>query len=129
MVLPEDIHEKGLLGKIQELNNRKDVHGILLQLPLPKHLDPRKAMMAIAPEKDADGFHPCNMGALLLGAERLAPCTPSIIYALEKLGREPGGKEAVIVGHSNVVGKPLGSYDAQQERHCPCMSRLYKEPS
>ena len=58
MVLPKDIHEKGLLDKIQELNNRKDVHGILLQLPLPKHLDPRKAMMAIAPEKDADGFHP-----------------------------------------------------------------------
>lgn len=110
VVLPEDIHEKGLLDKIQELNNRKDVHGILLQLPLPKHLDPRKAMMAIAPEKDADGFHPCNMGALLLGAERLVPCTPKgIIYALEKLGVNLEGKEAVIVGHSNVVGKPLAA--------------------
>ena len=108
--LPEDVSEDQLLGKILELNRREDVHGILLQLPLPKHLDPRRAMMTIAPEKDVDGFHPENMGALLLGAEKLVPCTPrGIIYALERLGVKLEGTEAVIVGHSNVVGKPLAA--------------------
>lgn len=108
MVLPEDITEEELITKIKELNSREDVHGILLQLPLPKGLNPQKAMMTIAPEKDVDGFHPENMGALLLGAERLVPCTPKgIIYALERLGVKLEGAEVVIVGHSNVVGKPL----------------------
>lgn len=108
--LPEDISEEQLLAKIKELNGRKDIHGIMLELPLPKALDPRKAMMTIAPEKDVDGFHPKNMGALLLGAELLVPCTPkSIIYALERLGVALEGAEVVIVGHSNVVGKPLAA--------------------
>ncbi len=108
--LPEDIEEEQLLAKIEELNRRADIHGIMLELPLPKHLDPRKAMMTIAPEKDVDGFHPENMGALLLGAEKLVPCTPKgIIYALERLGVKLEGAEAVIVGHSNVVGKPLAA--------------------
>ncbi|HWQ19256.1 MAG TPA: tetrahydrofolate dehydrogenase/cyclohydrolase catalytic domain-containing protein [Methanotrichaceae archaeon] len=110
LVLPEDTTEAQLIEKIRELNGRKDVNGILLQLPMSKHLDPRAAMMAIAPEKDVDGFHPCNMGALLMGAEKLVPCTPKgIIYALEKLGVKLEGAEAVIVGHSNVVGKPLAA--------------------
>ena len=108
--LPDDIEEEQLLDKIEELNQRKDIHGIMLELPLPKHLDPRKAMMTIAPEKDVDGFHPENMGALLLGAEKLVPCTPKgIIYALERLGVKLEGAETVIVGHSNVVGKPLAA--------------------
>lgn len=108
--LSEDIDEDKLLAKIEELNRRADIHGIMLELPLPKHLDPRKAMMTIAPEKDVDGFHPENMGALLLGAEKLVPCTPKgIIYALEHLGVKLEGAEAVIVGHSNVVGKPLAA--------------------
>ncbi|NYT02182.1 MAG: bifunctional methylenetetrahydrofolate dehydrogenase/methenyltetrahydrofolate cyclohydrolase [Methanosarcinales archaeon] len=108
--LPQDITEEQLLQKIRELNARKDIHGILLQLPLPGNLDPRKAMMEIAPEKDVDGFHPTNMGALLLGAERLVPCTPKgIIYALERLGVKIEGAEAVVVGHSNVVGKPIAA--------------------
>lgn len=110
IVLPGDTDEGTLIKTIQGLNRRGDVHAILLQLPLPGHLDPRKAMMAISPEKDADGFHPENMGALLLGAERLVPCTPrGIIYALEHLGVNIEGAEAVIVGHSNVVGKPLAA--------------------
>lgn len=110
VVLPEDIQEEQLLAKIEELNRRADIHGIMLELPLPKHLDPRKAMMTIDPEKDVDGFHPENMGALLLGAEKLVPCTPKgIIYALERLGVKLEGAEAVIVGHSNVVGKPLAA--------------------
>jgi len=110
VALAEDIQEEQLLAKIEELNRRADIHGIMLELPLPKHLDPRKAMMTIAPEKDVDGFHPVNMGALLLGAEKLVPCTPrGIIYALERLGVKLEGAEAVIVGHSNVVGKPLAA--------------------
>lgn len=110
VVLPDSTSEGQLIGKIRELNSRKDIHGILLQLPLPKGLDPRKAMTTIMPEKDVDGFHPENMGALLLGAERMVPCTPKgIIYALERLGVRLEGAEAVIVGHSNVVGKPLAA--------------------
>ena len=110
VVLPENSSEEELIAKIQELNGRPDINGILLQLPLPKGLSPQKAMMSILPEKDVDGFHPVNMGALLLGAERLVPCTPrGIIYALERLGKKLEGAEAVIVGHSNVVGKPLAA--------------------
>lgn len=110
VVLPEDVTEDQLIATIRELNLRKDVHGILLQLPLPKGLAPQRAMATILPEKDVDGFHPLNMGALLLGTERLVPCTPlGIIYALERLGVTLEGAEAVIVGHSNVVGKPLAA--------------------
>ena len=110
VVLPDSTTEEQLINKINELNMRSDIHGILLQLPLPKGLRPSKAMMTIRPEKDVDGFHPENMGALLLGAEKLVPCTPrGIIYALERLGKKLEGAEAVIVGHSNVVGKPLAA--------------------
>ncbi|RQW79830.1 MAG: bifunctional methylenetetrahydrofolate dehydrogenase/methenyltetrahydrofolate cyclohydrolase [Methanothrix sp.] len=110
VVLPEDTTEEQLIAKIVELNERPDIHGILLQLPLPKGLRSQKAMMTIRPQKDADGFHPENMGALLLGAEKLVPCTPrGIIYALGRLGVKLEGAEAVIVGHSNVVGKPIAA--------------------
>lgn len=110
VVLPDNSSEEELIAKIQELNGRGDINGILLQLPLPKGLSPQKAMMSILPEKDVDGFHPVNMGALLLGAERLVPCTPrGIIYALGRLGKKLEGAEVVIVGHSNVVGKPLAA--------------------
>jgi methylenetetrahydrofolate dehydrogenase (NADP+)/methenyltetrahydrofolate cyclohydrolase len=113
VVLPAESTEAELIARIQELNGRPDINGILLQLPLPKGLSPQRAMMSILPEKDVDGFHPVNMGALLLGAERLVPCTPrGIIYALERLGmtgKKLEGSEAVIVGHSNVVGKPLAA--------------------
>ena len=110
VVLPAESTEEQLIAKIQELNSRPDINGILLQLPLPRGLSPSKAMMTIRPDKDVDGFHPQNMGALLLGAEKLVPCTPlGIIYALERLGKKLEGAEVVIVGHSNVVGKPLAA--------------------
>lgn len=110
VILPESSTEDEIIAKIQELNRREDINGILLQLPLPGGLNPQKAMMSIMPEKDVDGFHPRNMGALLLGAERLVPCTPlGIIYALERLDKKLEGAEVVIVGHSNVVGKPLAA--------------------
>ena len=110
VLLPENSTEEEIIAKIQQLNQRADINGILLQLPLPGGLNPQKAMMSILPEKDVDGFHPRNMGALLLGAERLVPCTPlGIIYALERLNKKLEGAEVVIVGHSNVVGKPLAA--------------------
>ncbi|NPE31653.1 bifunctional methylenetetrahydrofolate dehydrogenase/methenyltetrahydrofolate cyclohydrolase, partial [Methanococcoides sp. SA1] len=108
--LPEDITQEELLAVISSLNARNDIHGILLQLPLPKHLNEQEAMNAIDPAKDADGFHPFNMGQLLIGIEGLVPCTPKgIIRALEEYGVEIQGKHAVIVGHSNVVGKPMAA--------------------
>jgi methylenetetrahydrofolate dehydrogenase (NADP+)/methenyltetrahydrofolate cyclohydrolase len=108
--LPEDASLEEIIETIRELNERDDVNGILLQLPLPGNRDPAMAMAAIDPLKDVDGFHPMNMGSLLAGDERLVPCTPKgIIWALERLGVDLKGKEAVIVGHSNVVGKPLAA--------------------
>jgi len=110
VLLPESSTEEEIIAKIEELNLREDINGILLQLPLPEGLNPQRAMMSILPEKDVDGFHPRNMGALLLGAEKLVPCTPlGIIYALERLDKKLEGTEVVIVGHSNVVGKPLAA--------------------
>jgi len=108
--LPESTTQEELLGVIRELNSRKDIHGILLQLPLPKHLDAKAAMLAIDPAKDADGFHPYNMGKLLIGEEGLVPCTPKgVIRALEEYNVQVQGKHAVVVGHSNVVGKPMAA--------------------
>jgi methylenetetrahydrofolate dehydrogenase (NADP+)/methenyltetrahydrofolate cyclohydrolase len=108
--MPESTTQEELMQKIQELNDREDIHGILLQLPLPRHLDDKSAMLAIDPAKDADGFHPYNMGKLLIGDEGLVPCTPKgVIRALEEYDHEIQGKHAVIVGHSNVVGKPMAA--------------------
>lgn len=108
--LPAETSQEELLSLINTLNEDKAVHGILLQLPLPKHLLPQEAMEAIAPEKDADGFHPYNMGKLMIGDEGLVPCTPhGIIRALEEYNVPIKGKNVVVVGHSNVVGKPLAA--------------------
>jgi methylenetetrahydrofolate dehydrogenase (NADP+)/methenyltetrahydrofolate cyclohydrolase len=108
--LPATTTQEELMRVIRQLNSRTDVHGILLQLPLPGHLDAKAAMLAIDPAKDADGFHPCNMGKLLIGEEGLVPCTPKgVIRALEEYNVDIQGKHAVIVGHSNVVGKPMAA--------------------
>lgn len=109
-LLPEKASQEELSSLIATLNENKDVHAILLQLPLPKHLSPQKAMEAIIPAKDADGFHPYNMGKLMIGDEGLVPCTPhGIIRALEEYKVPVKGKNVVIVGHSNVVGKPMAA--------------------
>ncbi|KUK44076.1 MAG: tetrahydrofolate dehydrogenase/cyclohydrolase catalytic domain-containing protein [Methanothrix sp.] len=108
--LHEDAGIEEIIETIRGLNEREDVNGILLQLPLPGNRDSAPAMAAIDPAKDVDGFHPVNMGSLLAGAERLVPCTPKgIVWALERLGVSLEGRETVIVGHSNVVGKPLAA--------------------
>lgn len=106
--LPENTSEEKLLSLIDELNNDKSVHGILVQLPLPKHIDENRIIMAIAPEKDVDGFHPMNVGKMLIGQDAPLPCTPhGIIVLLEKMKIVTNGANAVVVGRSNIVGKPV----------------------
>jgi methylenetetrahydrofolate dehydrogenase (NADP+)/methenyltetrahydrofolate cyclohydrolase len=108
--MPASISQKELISHIEKLNLREDIHGILLQLPLPSHLNEKEAMQSIDPMKDVDGFHPYNMGNLLIGNEGLVPCTPKgVIRAMEEHGVEIQGKHAVVVGHSNVVGKPMAA--------------------
>lgn len=98
-----------LLTKIYELNENNDIHGILVQLPLPKHLNEDLILEAISPMKDVDGFHPINVGKMVVGQDALLPCTPSgVMVMLEETGISLSGKHVVIVGRSNIVGKPLG---------------------
>ncbi len=108
--LPEDTTMEKLLGLIDELNNRNDVDGILVQMPLPKHMDEKKVINAIRPDKDVDGFHPMNVGALVVGDKGFVSCTPAGVIQLLKRGLpdyDISGKECVIVGRSNIVGKPM----------------------
>ncbi|MBI5660412.1 MAG: bifunctional methylenetetrahydrofolate dehydrogenase/methenyltetrahydrofolate cyclohydrolase FolD [Nitrosomonadales bacterium] len=108
IALPADTPETALLAKIAELNANTAIHGILVQLPVPKHIDSNKVLEAISPRKDVDGFHPQNVGALVAGNAALPPCTPyGAMNLLEKMGIEIEGKHAVVVGRSNIVGKPM----------------------
>jgi methylenetetrahydrofolate dehydrogenase (NADP+)/methenyltetrahydrofolate cyclohydrolase len=119
MHLPESTSEDELLKIIDELNNDDSVHGILVQLPLPKHIDEEKVLLAIKPEKDVDGFHPMNVGNLVIGKKAFLPCTPhGIIVLLEKMGIETSGKHAVVIGRSNIVGKPVSLLLARKETNC-----------
>lgn len=99
--------QEDILSLICRLNDDPKVHGILVQLPLPPHVDQQRILCAIDPAKDVDGFHPCNVGRLSLGEPCLRPCTPAAVMALiEAAGCDPAGKTAVVVGRSNIVGKP-----------------------
>ena len=104
---PETVTTEEMLEIIAELNEREDVDGILIQLPLPKHVDTKRLLEAVAPDKDVDGFHPVNAGRLQTGQPALAPCTPAgIMEILRRSGIEVAGKSAVVVGRSDIVGKP-----------------------
>lgn len=106
--LPEETKEEELLDLIGELNGRADVDGILVQLPLPSHMDEDKVIKTISPQKDVDGFHPQSVGALSIGQPGFVSCTPAgVIQLLKRSGVEIEGKECVIVGRSNIVGKPM----------------------
>jgi methylenetetrahydrofolate dehydrogenase (NADP+)/methenyltetrahydrofolate cyclohydrolase len=109
--LDDDISEEELLGLVEGLNADPDIHGILVQLPLPDHIDEGKILLAIDPAKDVDGFHPVNVGKLSTGEkEILAPCTPAgIVEMLVRSGNDPSGKHCVVVGRSNIVGRPMAS--------------------
>ena len=105
---PENVEEKVLLNKIIELNNNNNVSGILVQLPLPKHIDKRKVIETMNPRKDVDGFHPMNVGNLSSGYDSSIPCTPLGCYLLiKKIEKNLNGKHAVIIGRSNLNGKPM----------------------
>lgn len=106
--LPETTTHAELLALIRELNASKEVHGILVQLPLPKQIDEEEILEEISPSKDVDGFHPYNVGRLMIGNPVLQPCTPyGVMHLIESTGIDISGKDAVVVGRSNIVGKPM----------------------
>lgn len=106
--LLEETTQEELLELVETLNGREDIDGILVQLPLPKHLDEETVIQAIDPAKDVDGFHPMNAGNLLIGRPGFLPCTPAgVMDLLDEYGIDPAGKRAVVVGRSNIVGKPM----------------------
>jgi len=114
---PEDIGEADLLALIDKYNNDPDIHGILVQLPLPKHIDEKKVINAINPDKDVDAFHPVNVGRLMIGGDdaRFLPCTPAGIQEMiARSGTQTSGAEVVVVGRSNIVGKPIAMMLAQK---------------
>ena len=117
--VPESTTEEELLKIIDGLNKDDGVHGILVQLPLPKHIDEDKVIMAIDPSKDVDGFHPVSVGNLMIGRPGFLPCTPhGIIVLLQKMGIETSGKHAVVIGRSNIVGKPVSILLARKDVNC-----------
>jgi methylenetetrahydrofolate dehydrogenase (NADP+)/methenyltetrahydrofolate cyclohydrolase len=115
--LPVETSEADLLKLVEELNQNDKIHGILVQLPLPDHIDEHKVLNAILPEKDVDGFHPVNIGKLLIGEEGFKPCTP---YGVQKMliysGTQIEGANVVVVGRSNIVGKPVAAILMQKQK-------------
>ena len=106
--LPEETSEEELLALLDVLNHDEKINGILVQLPVPKQIDPQKVIEAIDPIKDVDAFHPTNVGYLTAGMPRFAPCTPAgIVKLMEEYGIDPAGKHCVVIGRSNIVGKPM----------------------
>ena len=106
--LPAETTNEELLGLINELNGRKDINGILCQLPLPRHLDEKAVINAIAPEKDVDAFHPVNVGGIMTGDYSFLPCTPAgVMQMLKHYDIQTAGKHCVVIGRSNIVGKPM----------------------
>ena len=116
--LPENTSQQELLSTIRTLNNDPVFHGILVQLPLPKHIDTDAVIHAITPEKDVDGFHPENLGRLTAGKPRFIPCTPKgIMRILEHFDIDPAGKHAVVLGRSNIVGRPMSILLSQKQSY------------
>ncbi|CUU01962.1 methylenetetrahydrofolate dehydrogenase (NADP+) / methenyltetrahydrofolate cyclohydrolase [Candidatus Kryptobacter tengchongensis] len=114
--LPTETSENELIEKIQTLNSDPKIHGILVQLPLPPHIDEQKILQTIDPIKDVDGFHPVNVGKLVIGLDTYLPCTPAGIQELlKRSGINPSGKHVVIVGRSNIVGKPIANILIQKK--------------
>ena len=113
---PADLSEAGLLALVDKYNKDPSIHGILVQLPLPKHVNETKVLYAIDPDKDVDGFHPVNVGKLMIGEAVFLPCTPAgIQQLLIRSGVETSGAEVVVVGRSNIVGKPIANMMIQKQ--------------
>jgi methylenetetrahydrofolate dehydrogenase (NADP+)/methenyltetrahydrofolate cyclohydrolase len=120
--LPENTSEEELLSLISKYNDDENIDGILVQLPLPKHIDETKVIDAINPAKDVDGFHPINVGNLVLGRECFVPCTPAgIIELLKYYNIETSGKHAVVIGRSSIVGKPMANLLMQKNAYANCI--------
>lgn len=114
--LPATVTEAELLSEVAKLNNDDSIHGILVQLPLPDHIDENEIILSIDPSKDVDGFHPVNVGKMIIGQRAFLSCTPyGIIKLLERTNTPIKGKHAVIVGRSNIVGKPMGQLLLQRD--------------
>ncbi len=115
VTLPVDTSEEDLLTLVRSYNDDPAIHGILVQLPLPKHINEGKVLFAIDPDKDVDGFHPVNIGKMMLGERCFLPCTPhGILELLQRSGTETSGAEVVVVGRSNIVGKPIANLMLQK---------------
>ena len=115
VTLPADTSEEALLETVKKFNNDSAIHGILVQLPLPKHINETKILYAIDPNKDVDGFHPVNVGKMVLGENCYLPCTPhGILELLQRAGVETSGSETVVIGRSNIVGKPIANLMLQK---------------
>jgi len=115
---PETVTQDELTALVQSLNDDPEIHGILVQSPLPSHIDELSVTLKINPEKDVDGFHPYNVGMMLIGSPRLLPCTPyGIIKLLEYYHIDPSGQEVVVVGRSNIVGKPIAGMLMQKAKN------------
>jgi methylenetetrahydrofolate dehydrogenase (NADP+)/methenyltetrahydrofolate cyclohydrolase len=112
---PEEISQEDLLALIEKYNQDPAIHGILVQLPLPRHIDENKVIYAVSPEKDVDGFHPVNVGKMVIGGPCFLPCTPhGILEMLVRSNIETSGAEVVVVGRSNIVGKPIANLMLQK---------------
>jgi methylenetetrahydrofolate dehydrogenase (NADP+)/methenyltetrahydrofolate cyclohydrolase len=133
--LPKDTPEAELLALVARLNADPKIHGILVQLPLPKHIDEKKVLLLIDPEKDVDGFHPMNLGRMMVGDPAYLPCTPhGVVKMLAYSGVKPSGKHVVVVGRSNIVGKPVANMLVQKAEGADatvtiCHSRTKDLPS
>ena len=113
---PASVTQEELIGRIRKLNADREVHGILVQLPLPKHIDSARVLEAIAPAKDVDGFHEANLGALMAGRQGVVPCTPlGCMRLIEHAGVRIAGRHAVVLGRSNIVGKPVAMLLLQKD--------------
>lgn len=117
VTLAADTSEKDLLATVEKYNKDKNIHGILVQLPLPKHINETNVLYAIDPDKDVDGFHPVNVGKMVLGEDCYLPCTPhGILELLTRSGVETSGAEVVVIGRSNIVGKPIANLMLQKRK-------------
>jgi methylenetetrahydrofolate dehydrogenase (NADP+)/methenyltetrahydrofolate cyclohydrolase len=115
VTLDADTSEEDLLALVDKYNNDEKIHGILVQLPLPKHINEANVLYAIDPDKDVDGFHPVNVGKMVLGEQCFLPCTPhGVLELLQRAGVETSGAEVVVVGRSNIVGKPVANLMLQK---------------
>ncbi len=129
--LPKETTEEELLALVDTLNHKEDIHGILVQLPLPKQISEQKIIAAISPEKDVDAFHPQNVGHIMIGDYRFLPCTPAgIVELIKSTGVSVEGKECVVIGRSNIVGKPMAMLMLHQNTTVTiCHSRTKDLPS